>query len=59
MPSFSEVIMSMLRKLRSSVNSFMGVLSHFQSYGLRRDLFARGLKLECRGCFDKLFLKFT
>lgn len=42
----------------ASINSFLGVLSHYKSYGLRRVLFGYTAKLNKYGSFDKDWLVF-
>lgn len=42
----------------SSINSFLGVLSHYKSYTLRRVLFGYSAKLNGYGFFDKDWLVF-
>ena len=44
--------------LQSSINSFLGVLSHYDSYCLRRVIFGNNDKLNSAGDFDKKFLRF-
>lgn len=46
------------RHLQSSINSFLGVFSHYDSYCLRRVIFGNNEKLNRAGKFDKEFLKF-
>lgn len=45
--------------LQSSVNSFLGVLSHYDSYCLRRVKFGYQSRLAFLGRFDPLWLRFT
>lgn len=45
-------------KLQASVNSYLGVLSHYDSYRLRRTLFGHRLQLNAVGNFSPLWLKF-
>ena len=47
------------RHLQSSVNSFLGVLSHYDSYCVRRVLFGYQSGLQSSGQFDSLWLRFT
>ncbi|MGM9816740.1 MAG: RNA-directed DNA polymerase [Lepagella sp.] len=44
--------------LQSSVNSFLGVLSHYRSYCLRKRIFATEKKLTDRGTFSGDMLKY-
>lgn len=46
------------RQLQSSVNSFLGVLSHYDSYCLRKVLFTYRSGLNKRGVFSNNILKF-
>lgn len=45
-------------KLPSSVNSFLGVFSHYKSYCLRRVMFGNDERLKDKGKFDTDYLKF-
>ena len=44
--------------IEPSVNSYLGVFSHYDSYCIRRVLFGYNSKLNTVGCFDKNWLKF-
>ena len=46
------------KHLQSSINSFLGVLSHYDSYCLRRVVFGNNERLNRVGEFDKEFLRF-
>lgn len=46
------------RKIQSSINSFLGVFSHYDSYCLRRLLFGNDPFFNRRGNYDKLWLHF-
>ena len=46
------------KHLQSSINSFLGVLSHYDSYCLRRVVFGNNERLNRVGEFNKEFLKF-
>ena len=45
-------------KLQSSVNSFLGVFSHYKSYCMRRVIFGNDKRLKDIGKFDTDYLKF-
>ncbi len=45
-------------KLPSSVNSFLGVFSHYKSYCMRRVMFGNDKRLKDKGKFDADYLKF-
>ncbi len=47
------------RKLQASVNSFLGILSHYDSYCLRRVLFGYQCRLTQKGHFSRDWLRFT
>lgn len=46
------------KHLQSSINSFLGVFSHYDSYCLRRTIFGNNYRLNNYGKFDKVWLKF-
>lgn len=46
------------KRLQSSINSFLGVFSHYQSYCLRRVIFGNNDNLQKIGKFDKEWLRF-
>lgn len=47
-----------IRKVRSTINSFLGVLSHYDSYCLRRVMFGNNERLKKEGNFDGDCLRF-
>ena len=46
------------KSLQSSINSFLGVFSHYDSYCLRRVIFGNNGRLKSAGKFDKEWLRF-
>ncbi|MBQ8223108.1 MAG: RNA-directed DNA polymerase [Bacteroidales bacterium] len=46
------------KHLQSSINSFLGVFSHYDSYCLRRVLFGNNMKLKSIGKYDSNCLRF-
>ena len=57
--SYCKVNKMGARGLQSSVNSFLGVLSHYDSYCMRRVMFGYHSVLQLWGRFDPLWLRFT
>ncbi len=46
------------KKLECSVNSYLGVLSHYKSYNIRKDLFKGNKCLNLQGCFNETLTKY-
>ncbi len=46
------------RRFQSSINSFLGVMSHYDSYHLRRIIFGHSYFLNRYGAFDSLWLRY-
>lgn len=46
------------KRLECSVNSYLGILSHFKSYKLRRKLFCDNSRLISNGVFDESLTKY-
>ncbi|MBQ8761530.1 MAG: RNA-directed DNA polymerase [Bacteroidales bacterium] len=45
-------------KVQNKMNSFLGVLSHYDSYCIRRVVFGNNIRLNKIGYFDNMFLRY-